>query len=284
MNTVIYAEDWRVKLQERLDYPQTWREMCKVEITNERVLHNPYMSTVPAVQVHTRDSAYTHQTLAITDEYITINQSGIWPITIDRADLAQSTYVKQMDMAELAGTMLNEYIETDMLANHAMWTDFDNEDIGGVAGNITVSVTTIPKIVRGILREIREHNGSALAKKNGVGIVWRPQDFEKLEEFAQANGFVTADHAIKDGLVEGFYYMGVYHYVSNSHTAGHVFAGVRNIFHVGLVSDTYGDVVIDEEPATSGGALSAIGIVSRVDWEFKAWTNTTSILYDVLVA
>jgi len=288
-NTVIYAEDWAAKLQERLAKPQNWKEVCKVEFTNGRVFNNPYMSTVPAAQAHVRGTAFTHQDFAITNEYVTINQSMIWPVYIDFADLAQSRYVKQMEMAELAGDILNEAIETDMLANHAMWTNFDNASIGGDAGNITVSATNIDDIIRGIKRVIRQANGSKLAKRNGIFIVWRAADFEILEQFCQANGFNTADAALKDGTVEGFRYMGVEHYVSISHASGHVFAGVKGLFHVGICKDTYGKVYVDMMPAqkeggsNEAGPLSGIGISQRVDWEFKAWANTVPVLYDVLV-
>jgi hypothetical protein len=180
--------------------------------------------------------------------------------------------------------LINEYLETDMLANHAMFTDFDNSSIGGAAGNITVSAANIDDIIRGIKREIREANGTSLMNKNGVFIIWRAADFEILEAYVQANGFSTADDALKNGTVEGFKYLGVSHYVSNLHTSGHLFAGVKNVFHLGILRDTYGQIIRDEEPATADGPLSGIGIVARIDWEFVAWNNTKAVLFDVLVA
>jgi len=285
VNTVVYAEDWTVKLQERLDYPQNWKEVCRVDISNKRVLHNPYMSTVPSVQTHTRNTAYTYQPFANTDESVTINQSRILPMFIDRADLAQQTYERQMEMAELQGTLLNEYMETDMLANHAMWTNLTVDDIGGSGGgNITVAATNVDDIIRAVKKKIRDANGSNLMARNGAFIIWRSADFEILEAFVQANGFSTADNALKNGTIEGFRYMGVDHYVSNLHTSGHLFAGVKNIFHLGIVKDTYGAITVVDEPATSNGALSGIGVVSRIDWEFKAWTNTKSLIFDITVA
>jgi len=182
----VWLEDWSVKLQERLGYPTNWKEVCRVEYTNDRVFNNPYMSTVPSLQPHTRGSAYTHQLFALTNEYVTINQSYILPLIIDRADLAQCKYVKQMEMANLQGQLINEHLETDMLANHGMWTDFDNSAIGGAAGNITVDANNLDDIIRGVKREIREANGKDLMKRNGVFIIWRAPDFEILEQVAQA--------------------------------------------------------------------------------------------------
>lgn len=280
----VWLEDWAVALQERLGYPTNWKEICRVEYTNERVFNNPYMSTVPGLQSHTRGSVYVHQKFTLTNEYVTINQSYILPMIIDRADLAQCKYVKQMDMAKLQGQLINEHLETDMLANHAMFTDFDNSAIGGAAGNITVSASNIDDIIRGVKRKIREANGKDLMKRNGVFILWRAADFEILESVAQANGFVLADIALKDGIDEGYRYMGVDHYVSNSHTSGHLFAGVKKLFHLGILKDTYGQIVYDDEPATAEGAISGVAVISRIDWEFKAWNLDVSVLFDVEVS
>lgn len=282
-NSIIYDEDWAVRAQERLDAPQNWKEICNVEYTNSRVLHNPYF-TDPTVQTTARGSVYTHQDVVLTDESITINSIGILPQLIDRADLAQTPYAKQMELADRQATLLNEAIEAAMLASHANWTDFDNSSIGGSAGQITVSTSNIDDIIRGILREIREANGQSLLNRNGAFIVWRAADFEILEAYMQANGFSMADAALRNGGEIGVKYMGVYHYVSTKHTANHVFAGVRKVYHLGIVKDTYGQVVVDEEPATSGGAMSAIAVIMRVDYAFKAWANVKPVLFDVSVA
>lgn len=287
-NTNLYPVDYVTKFQERLDYDTNWKQMCKVDISDKYTLTNPYMSTVPSMQAHTRGTAYTHQTYGLTTDTVTINQSQNLGMFIDRADLAQQTYVDIMDMADLQGQRINEYLETDMLANHAMWTNFGNDAIGGSAGDITVSASNIDDIIRGIKREIREANGTSLMNRFGVGIVWRAADFEILEAYCQANGTYPADKALTEGTVEGFRYMGVYHYVSNLHAAAsasqqHVFAGVRNTFHLGILRATYGQVIYDEEPATGAGPLSGTAVISRLDWEFVGWYNTKAVLFDVLV-
>lgn len=282
-NTIIYQEDWMETLQEQLDEKNKYDEICLVEYTDDKVLHNPYL-TDATVQSGTRGSAYTHQDVTQTDESITINQFKILPQLIDRADLAQSKYTNQMNVAERQGVLLKESIETAVYAAHAGFTNFDNASIGGAAGNITVTTSNIDDIIRGIKREIREANGEALMNRNGVFIVWRPADFEKLEAYAQANGFATADMSLKAGTAQGFEYMGVTHYTSNLLASGHLFAGVKKVLHLGICRSTFGQIVIDQEPATSGGAVSGIGVVSRVDYAVKAWNNTASVLFDVLVA
>lgn len=245
------------------------------------------MSTVPSLQSHTRGTPYTYQVMTITSEYVTINQSYILGIPLDRADLAQLTFVKAMDLANLQGQLINEYLETDMLANHAMWTNLDagSLETGTASGvNITVDLTNIFKIIGKMKTLISKANGDTLAGRNGMFIIWRPEDFELLEEFAASNGYNTADYALKNGIDAGFMYRGVLHLKSNKHTTGHVFGGVKNVFTLGICKSTYGDTQFVNEPATADGALSGIGVVSRIDWEFKAWTSTAGVLFDILVS
>jgi len=282
-NVIIYQEEWETKAQERLSEMNKWKEICKVDYTDTKVLHNPYV-TDPTVQNGTRGSAYTHQDVVLTDETVDITTFKILPQLIDRADLAQSTFVSQMEMADRQAVLLNEAIETGMLAEHAQWTNFDNASIGGAAGNITVSETNIDDIIRGMKREIREANGEDLMNRNGAFIVWRAADFEKLEAYVQAQGFSTADGALKDGTSQGFRYMGVEHYSSNKHASGHLFGGVKKAFHLGICRSTYGQVIVDNEPATAAGAVSGIAVVMRVDFKFKAWATVVPVLFDILVA
>lgn len=282
-NVIIYQEEWETKAQERLSEMNKWKEICKVDYTDTKVLHNPYV-TDPTVQNGTRGSAYTHQDVVLTDETVDITTFKILPQLIDRADLAQSTFVSQMEMADRQAVLLNEAIETGMLAEHAQWTNFDNASIGGSAGNITVSETNIDDIIRGMKREVREANGEDLMNRNGAFIVWRAADFEKLEAYVQAQGFSTADGALKDGTSQGFRYMGVEHYSSNKHASGHLFGGVKKAFHLGICRSTYGQVIVDNEPATAAGAVSGIAVVMRVDFKFKAWATVVPVLFDILVA
>jgi hypothetical protein len=281
--TIIYAEDWAIKLQERLSEQNKWKEICKVEYTDTKVLHNPYM-TDAAVQDGTRGSAYTHQEIVQTDESVTIDTFKILPQLIDRADAAQSTYSKQMDLASSQGVLLNEAIESALFATYGDLTTFDNTEIGGSAGNITVDPTNVDNIIRAMKRKIRKANGEDLMNRNGSFIVWRPEDFEMLEAFVQANGFNVADLALKNGIEQGFKYMNVEHYSSNKLTAGHLVGGVKKVWHLGICKSTYGQVVIDEEPATNSGAVSGTGIVSRVDFKSKAWTKMKPVLFNITVS
>ena len=282
-NTTVYGEEWATVLQERLDRPTNWKELLNVDVTNIRVLNNPYLSTTPAIQTGTRGTAYTYQDFAETNEARTINTYENLPIFIDQADLAQSTFSRQMYWAELQGQLINERLENRMLNQHASWTDFGTLSIGGGGADtttITVSASNIDDIIRAFKRRVNTANGSNMAARNGLGIVWRPADFELLEAFMQANGFVMADAALQDGAVSGVRFMGVDHYISNDHTANHVFATVKKAGSLGILRDTFGQIKIIQDPLN----ISGVGVVSRVDYIFAWWNNYDSLYYDVNVA
>ncbi len=284
--TGVYPQEWETSLQERLNHPTTWKEVAKVIYTDKQVLNIPYVpiGSEPAAATHVRTSIYTYSNYAITNNTLTITSSEIVPIFIDRADLAQMPLWSQMDAADLAGTKLNEFMEATMLADHAAWTNFGDTGAGVLglsATTITVSPTNIDDIIRGVKREIVKANGLTLANRNGMFFVWRPADFEMLEAFAQANGFVTADSYLKEGLpFEGFKYMNVTHYQSNDFTAGHVFAGVKGLYTIGILNSTYGQVIINQDPL----AASGIGIVTRLDYGLMTPVHFAPVLFDVNVA
>lgn len=277
---IIYKEDWVTSMQERLSEMSKWKDFMKVDITNTRTLHNPYRTDV-TVNALTPYTAYTPAQVAQFDESITINASFVASEIIDRADLAQSGYLSQMESAGNQGSLLDERIETYIYSEHAQLTDFDNASIGGGAGNITVSPSNIDDIIRGVKREISKAKGDALAERNGIFMVWRPADFEILEAFIQANGFATADSALKGGAKGGIEYMGATNYKSSLLTANHLLGGVKKVYHLGILRDTYGQIVVNEKDP---GNVSGISITSRIDIKVKAWNKVKPVLFDILVA
>lgn len=280
---IVYKEEFETKLQERLSENNKWKEVCKVTYTNANTLHNPYL-TDATVATGTRGTGYTSVAVATTDDTVVISDFKISAMHIDRADLAQKTFSDWMEIADNMAIKLNEAIETAMLAEHAQWTNFDNASIGGAAGNITVSESNIDDIITGIQREIREANGENMLERDGGFVIWRAADFEKVQKYAAAQGFSTADSVLKNGIKQGFVYMGMEHYSSNKHAAGHVFAGVKKAFTVGIVKSTYGLVTEIMNPVVSGAQISGVGLESRVDYKFKAFNNMAPVLFDVLVA
>lgn len=247
------------------------------------MLNNPY-HTDPSVTSLSRGTAYTYDPIVETNENLTINQTKRSAVFIDQADLAQSDFLKQMEIAERQGILLNEQVESAVYADHANRTDFGAGDItgGSVADTttITVSATNIDDIIRHVKRVIRVANGESMMNQYGAYIVWRPADLEVLEGFMQANGFAMSDKALKDGLVQGVNYMGVTHFSSNLLTALHVMGGVAKSTGVGILRSTYGQIKTIQDP----GLISGIGIVSRVDYGVKQWFNTKPVSLDINVA
>jgi hypothetical protein len=275
--------EYETKLQERLSAPTVWKEVCLVKYTDTGIWRNPYL-TDATVGTGTRGVGYTPYAVATTDDTVTIDAYVYSAPVIDDADLAQKTFSDWMEVADNVGTMLNEKMETAMLLEHAQWTNFDNASIGGVAGNITVATSNIKKIITGIKREIREAGGGDLLARNGGFIQWREADFELVETLASAEGFNVADDALKNGIKQGFKYMGMEHYSTSKNVAGHVFAGVKKAFAVGICKSTYGKVKEIVNPVVGGAQISGIGLESRIDSKFKAWTKMVPVLFDVLVA
>lgn len=280
---IIYKNEYLTKLQERLSENTLWKEVCKVEYTDVQVIHNPYLTDVTA-NSGTRGSGYTPEAITTTDDTITITTFTIAAQYIDRADLAQKTFSGMMDLADNQGVVLNEALETAMLAAHAQWTNFTNADIGGAAGSITVSESNVDDIIRGIKREIREAHGEPMMNRNGAFIIWRPADFEKLEAYANAQGFNTADDSLKNGIKQGFKYLGVEHYTSGFIAAGHLFGGVKKLFHCGICKSTYGKMFETVDPVVGGAQISGVGLNSRIDHAFEAWVKVKPILFDITVS
>lgn len=280
---VIPTIEYETTLQERLSAPMVWKEVCLVKYTDSGIWRNPYL-TDATVGTGTRGTGYTPYAVATTDDTVSITDYVYSAPVIDDADLAQKTFSDWMEIADNVGVMLNEKMETAMLAEHAQWTNFDNASIGGSAGNITVATSNIKKIITGIKREIREAGGGELMARNGAFIIWREADFELVETLASSEGYNTADDALKNGIKQGFKYMGVEHYSSSKHASGHVFAGVKKAFAVGVCKSTYGKVKTIVNPVVSGAQISGIGLESRIDSKFKAWTKMVPVLFDVLVA
>jgi hypothetical protein len=229
----------------------------------------------------------------MTADVLTISTYKNIPIFIDEADRYQQTYVDQMQIADFQGKKINEHLENAMLADVSNRTDFGAGDLAGTSAGdttqITVSATNIDDIIRSVKRTTYTNNGVELAISNGFFFVWRPQDYELLEAFVQANGFSEADVALKNGIPVGMRYMGADHYLSNDHTANHLYAGVKKMHDLGILRSTYGRAkFLEDPPADTGGsagsALSGLGIVSRVDYGFQISVPNKTLVFDVNVA
>ena len=266
--------DYVTKLRERLNRPTNWMDILNVKISDVRTIVNAVLSTEPALQSGTRGTAYTYQDFALTADTLTISSYEDLPIFIDEADRTQQAYWGSPEVADYHGKTMNERLQALMLAQHASWVDFGSTDLNNTADDdtalITVSAANIDDLIRAIKRKIRVNNGDEVAVERGYFCVWRAADLELLEGFIQASGFSTADVALKSGVPSSFLYLGMNHYLSTDHTANHLFAGVRKVGKdLGILRGTWGKVKFLENPASSSGDLSGLGIVSRLDYGFS---------------
>lgn len=261
-------------MRTRVATPTTWSDVLNVKISDNRTIVNAYMSTEPDAQTGTRGSAYGYSDFVLTADTLTISTYKVLPMLVDEADRHQQNYVDQMAIADFQGKKLGEYIEGQFLGQYGQTyvTDFGATDLAGTGDDdttkITVSASNIDDLIRAIKRKLYANNGVDFAVERGIYIIWRAVDFELLEAFVQANGFTEADISLKNGIPvqKAFRYMGVDHYLSNSHTAYHVLAGIKKCAELGILRSTYGKAKFLEDP----GQVSGLGIVTRLDygWNF----------------
>lgn len=282
-NTITYNKhDYVTSLRARINKPANWREILNVKFSDVRTIVNSSMTTEPSVQSGTRGTAQAIQAYVLTADTLTISTYRYLSMFIDEADRYQQSYVDQMNIAEFQGKKISEYIEAQMLAQHASWTNFGAGDLSNTSADdttqITVSASNIDDLIRAIKRKLYANNGVEFAMEKGVFIVWRPEDYELLEAFVQANGFSEADIALKNGIPVGMRYMGVEHYLSTQHTANHLFAGIKKMGELGILRGTFGQAKFIEDPAgpsdgNSTNMLSGVAINSRVDygWNFPSY-------------
>src|SRR3990167_7330599 len=270
MNTIVYHTSFETKLQERLAHPTNWKQVCKVDYSNSRTINSGYVSTVPTVGTVTRDTVANITTAAMTAQTLTISTGSSVRLQIDFGDLAQTGYNTQMELAQEMGDLLNETIETAVLAPGSNWRDIG--DSGGVVtynvtGQITLSAANVDDIIRKVRTVIRAQNGGRLLKSKGAFIIWGATGFELVEAYAQANGFTEADYALKNGIEEGIKYGGVEHYLSNDNAANSLFAGVKGIERVGILRSEYGKMRQQDFPAgSSGGFYEGSLFYTRADY------------------
>ena len=249
------------------------------------------MSTEFSLQSGTRGTAYSHSDFTLTNDTLTVNAQDIVSVFLDRADAAQQSFVGALEAGRRQGDLINERVEDLFLAQQSAMTDFGSDGAGGFglySAQISVTVANVDSITRAIKREIIKVKGSKIARRNGIFIVWRPEDFEKLEESMASQGYTFADQALRDGIMDadgqGKYAFGVYHYVSESHTANHVVAGVRKILQLGLLSSTYGKIYHNPNAISADGPLSGESHEARLDYGFNPKAGLVTILFDVNVA
>lgn len=282
-NSLIYKEDWTELYQAELDEPVKIFDFCEVVYSNARKVHFPY-TTDPTLSAITRNCAHQNNTITRTDENATVNDSVVAPWFIDHADLAQTGYDELAQLSKRSAQLIKEDLESSVYADHANCTDFGTSSIGGGGAATTaidVSAANVDDIVRALKREIRQAGGEAALSKQGGFCVWFPSDIEYLEQFTQANGFVTADQALRAGGGDaqvGFPYLGFTHWSSNLLTNNHMLAGVKKAKYLYILRETWGKRYFNPN---ASGPTSGVEFHWRADFLEKSWTKLKPVLFDV---
>src|SRR3990167_7337365 len=183
--STVFPQVWATGLQERLTGPTNWKEICEVHMMNDYTLNIPYMSTEFSLQSGTRGTAYSHSDFTLTNDTLTVDSQDIVSVYLDRAAAAQQKFVGALEAGQRQGDLINERVEDLFLAQYTGWTDFGSDGAGGFGlytAAITITVANIDNVTRAVKREIIKAKGSKLARRYGIAVVWRPEDFEKLEE------------------------------------------------------------------------------------------------------
>jgi len=191
-NTIKFQEEWEVKLQDRLQIPTNWKEICDVTYSDTQVYELPYVGTASESALQTgltRGNTYTFQDITMSTETLTIGTFDIISELLDRADEAQSKYAKRMDRAKLQGDKINERLERIMQTLFATATNVGDTG-GGAIGlgstGIVVSGSNIDDITRAVIEQIHVAKGTKQYLQKGGFIEWRPSDWTFLMAFMQA--------------------------------------------------------------------------------------------------
>ncbi len=297
-STIVLPDIWEADLAQRLDKPQSWKDTSDILYTNAGSIVLPYVSAANEPGTSTTISSQANRSVmsnvvpfaSVTEasESLQIISTEFIQSYLDFADQAQSSFASQAVHAKLLSKKVGERMETLELAGHADWTNMGDDGSGGVGLSdtaLTVSSTNVDDICRAVIEQILTANGGGLLMENGGFVKWRPSDKTKLDTFCQANGFTFADEALKDPTRMGLKALGLNHYVSTSHASGgHVMAGVRAAYKIGLNATTFAKLYTVDHPASStAGFMSGTGVYFRIDYGRKMQTNLLPVTYDVRV-
>ena len=257
-------------------------------MTSEQVIRSSYVGTAggwAAAAALTRGTAVSQTDISETSETLTISTGRHVTTYFDFADLAQSPWTTEDEIYSRAGSRLGEYIENAVLGEHAEWRNIglvggvwtDNDATAGA-----ISASNVDDLARLIRQVIRTQNGQVQATQRGTCAVLSPVSFAFVEAFAQANGFASADEALKNGLAPQVKYLGLIWYVSNENTADHAYAGVRKTQRIGILDKTFGKMHrFEGVGGTTGTVQSGVTFHTRVDVGFLHPTAHDGISFDL---
>ncbi len=302
-SNIISQEIWESSLAQRLDKPQTWKEICDVMYTDAQTIVLPYEAAGNEATAGTSFMANAAARNTLTNviapgivtqatETLQVVSTEYVSEYVDFADQVQSNYVQDAAIGTKLGKLVGERIEVLALTFANGSTNFGDTGSGvlGLSGTaFDVTDNNIDDVILGVKEQINTANGADLAKEKGMFIVWRPKDWTRFERFMMSNGFSMADFFLKNGAdTAGVFYDGIWHYMSTGNPTGHIFGGVRQVLKLGLRTGgkaAYGKVEKVDHPASNGGDgyLSGSNFYSRWDYGFKVPTNLAGTVFDINV-
>lgn len=257
-------------------------------MTSTGVISSSYVSTSggwAAAAGLTRGTAVSQTDVAETAETLSITTGRHVTTYFDYADLAQSPWTTEEEIYSRAGARLGEYIENAVLARHTAWRNIglvggvwtDNDATAGA-----ISASNIDDLARLGRQVVRENNGHNLLTSNGLAGVLDPISFAFVEAFAMANGFSSADDALKSGLAPQVKYLGIFWYISNQNASDHAFLGIRKVERLGILDKTFGKMHrFEGVGGTTGTVQSGVTFHTRVDIGHLTPTSLANVVLDV---
>lgn len=245
--TLVGMEVADLKLKSYLNYGDT--------------VHVPILGQL-SVTAYTKGTDVTVQTLATTDEYLTVDKQYESSIYLDTIDKKQNKYSTQMEAMKEQMYAIKNQIDSDILAQTILATDtLDAGDISGGGANgaaITLSTTNVFEVFSAARKKLATNN----VEDNGDFIaVVTPAVASIIEQKAIGVGLDLAQAAFKNGYagtVAGFKI-----YVSNNldittNTRTHCYIGKSKMISAAMqISPT---VKTDSDPVKFGDIVKVLTV------------------------
>lgn len=210
-------EMWASMIQDILDKSLVAKSITSFEyqsqLTEGDVIHVPYIGNLDA-NTYVDASGVTIQSVAPTDEYLTVDTTKEASFYVQERDIIQNKYSTAKLYQERAAYALGDAMDTAILAQvaNAGLTLTAGDLVGGSGtGAITATTTNIIEIFSAAKRKLIANN----VKVNGdIFAVVTPEVASLIEQKMAAGGFNVTDSALKNGYAGDF--LGFKVYVSNN--------------------------------------------------------------------
>ena len=244
-------------------------------------VHVPILGQL-TVTAYTKGSDVTVQSLATTDEYLTVDQQYESSVYLDKIDKKQNKYETQMEAMTEQMYAIRNQIDSDVLSETILATDtVDAGDISGGGANgaaITLSTSNVIETFSTARKKLASGN----VEDNGDFIaVVTPAVASIIEQKAtDTGGFSLADAAFKNGYAGDF--IGFKIYVSNNldtttNSRTHCYIGKNKMIDLALqISPT---VQSDRDPLKFGDIIKVLSV-----WGVKTFYRNRQRFLDLHIS